>query len=93
MYAQLSRGNICLVVLVYTASGLPSFGGKAWKMKICPGQGKVREFIFSQGNLQKMKELFFFPKKSIVNRLLKIIFFINKKQFKCRNFPFQILMF
>ena len=34
-------------------SGLPRSGKKVWKMKIFPGQGKVREFWFESGKLEK----------------------------------------
>ena len=68
-------------------------------MKKFPGQGKSGNFIFSQGNLEKMKksqgkvrEFKHFPKKLLVNRLLKIIFSINCKQFIFRNIPILIFM-
>ena len=30
---------------------------KVWKMKFFPGQGKVREFGFESGNLQKVQKV------------------------------------
>ena len=36
-----------------TLSGLPQSGKNVWKMKFFPGQGKVREFWFVSGKLEK----------------------------------------
>ena len=36
------------------SSGLPRSGKKVWKMKIFPGQGKVREVWFESGKLAKI---------------------------------------
>ena len=33
-------------------TGLPWSGKQVWKMKIFPGQGKVREFWFESGKLE-----------------------------------------
>ena len=34
-------------------AGLPRSGKNTWKMKFFPGQGKVREFVDDQGNLER----------------------------------------
>ena len=70
-------------------SGLPWSGKKLWKMELFPGLGKVMEFRFQSGKLEKMKKnngkimefQFFPPKKFLVNRLLEIIFSIICKQY------------
>ena len=33
--------------------GLPRSGKNTWKMKFFPGQGKVRDFLDDQGNLER----------------------------------------
>ena len=38
-------------------SGLPRSGKKFWKMNNFPGQGKVRDYIFSQGKFKNMKKV------------------------------------
>ena len=35
------------------STGLPRSGKNIWKMKFSPGQGKVRDFIDGQGNLER----------------------------------------
>ena len=57
-------------------------------MKNFPGQGKVRELHFSQGNSKKngkshgkVREFQNFPKKMLVNRLLEILVSIICKQY------------
>ena len=52
---------------------LPRSGKKVWKMKFFPGQGKVRDFNFSQGNLvksgksqEKVREFENFRKSSLL---------------------------
>ena len=87
----------------FALAGLPRSGKKFWKMKKFPGQGKVREYHFQSGKLEKMKkvgEFQNFPKKMLVNRLLEILFSINCKQYHkrnvsehmFRNIPFLIFM-
>ena len=84
----------------YGIAGLPRSGKKFWKMKNFPGQGKVRDYIFSQGNLKKMKKKVMeksgnfekISKKMLVNRLLEILVSIICKQFMFRNIPFLIFM-
>ena len=46
---NLSSGNA-------TIAGLPRSGKKFWKMKIFPGQGKVRELHFQSGKFLKKNE-------------------------------------
>ena len=63
-------------------SGLPWSGKKLWKKFHFPGLGKVMEFHFQSGKLEKMKknngkvrEFQFFPQKMfLVSWLLEIIF-------------------
>ena len=69
-------------------SGLPRSGKKFWKMKIFPGQGKVRELHFQSGIFKKkMKKswksqgISKFSKKMLVNRLLEILVYIICKQY------------
>ena len=40
-------------VFFYMIAGLPQSGKNIWKMKYFPGQGKVREFVDGQGNLER----------------------------------------
>ena len=61
---------------------------KIWKMK----KSSSGNFIFSQGNLEKMKknhgkvrEFHNFPQKLLVNKLVENLFFIHCKQYKKRN--------
>ena len=35
------------------STGLPQSGKNIWKMKFSPGQGKVRDFVNGQGNLER----------------------------------------
>ena len=95
--------------MISVTPGLPRSGKKFWKMKKIPGQGKVRELHFQSGKLKKnekshgkVREFRNFPKKMLVNRLLKILVSIkfasnirkgmflniNCKQFMFRNIPF-----
>ena len=52
----LSKNSHLLVALV-CCSGLPQSGKKVWKMKNFPGQGKVREFWFESGKLEKLTKV------------------------------------
>ena len=63
--------------LLQKQTGLPRSVKTVWKMKKNPGQGKVREFHFSRGNLEKngKKSEIFYPKKLIVNMFLEIYIF------------------
>ena len=47
----IEANNHCLI------PGLPRSGKKVWKMIFFPGQGKVREFGFESGNLQKVQKV------------------------------------
>ena len=78
--------NICMkefIIFVCTDSteilskpGLPRSGKKFWKMKIVPGQGKVREFHFQSGKFRKNEKswksqgISKISKKLLVNWLL-----------------------
>ena len=39
--------------IIYHITGLPLSGKNIWKMKLFPGQGKIREFVDGQGNLER----------------------------------------
>ena len=45
--------SLCFQVPELSKSGLPWSGKNIWKMKFCPGQGKVREFCEWPGKIRK----------------------------------------
>ena len=84
----LDSGKIDFPIQIATITGLPRSGKNIWKMKIFPGQGKVREFHFQSGKFRKnekshgiVREFQNFPKKLLGNRLLERKNSINCKQF------------
>ena len=49
----MSLHNTLEAIIFLDMSGWLRSGKKVWKMKIFPGQGKVREFWFESGKLEK----------------------------------------
>ena len=83
-----AQANTFIIPIAVQYTGLPWSGKKFWNMKNFPGQGKVRELHFQSGKFKKnekshgkVREFQNFPKKMLVNRLLKILVSIVCKQY------------
>ena len=53
LWTKLLNLLLMIIVRLSQSSGLPRSGKNIWKMKFFPGQGKVREFLNDQGNLER----------------------------------------
>ena len=57
-YSYVEQVKICVIhkEIIYHITGLPLSGKNIWKMKLSPGQGKIREFCGWSGKFRQALE-------------------------------------